>query len=214
MNLITKEYVLSNISIYNNIRLGGTRMLTGEKFAHFLMEKECFDTFQVKTSKRNSMFRYKKGIPTIYLLKKHMDSSQKAIEVAAHEVGHAIDLVDKEKYSSFTSYFYICLVVNLGAIFISKLFFIPALIFGVICSLVYIRSELKADENKRILISKHLHDALLKYNDSRDLQQFITDVEKKSQMEKYQVYRIGLFAIFFAPLIMILIAYTKGYPLF
>jgi uncharacterized membrane protein YciS (DUF1049 family) len=186
-------------------------MLTGEKFANYLMKKEGFNPFQVKKSKINSMFRYSRGMPTVFLLKKHTDESIKAIDVAAHEVGHAVDLRHKEKYNAQMNYIYLYIITNLLVVFFSYLFLIPAIVFALICSFIYIKSELNADKNKRRLIAKHINEALDEYGDDRDPSLFMNEVKRNERSEIIGCYRVGIFIFIVAPFVLHFTEYIKGY---
>lgn len=71
-------------------------MLTREQFVHSLLEKVGFSQYHVKQGRLISQFRYSKGkVTTILLLKQHRDHKEEFLLVAAHEVEHALDLVDK-----------------------------------------------------------------------------------------------------------------------
>jgi uncharacterized membrane protein YciS (DUF1049 family) len=178
-------------------------MLTGEKFAHYLMEQAGFENFNIKRSKDNSKFRFNKGIPTIFLLEKHSLNDWTSIEVAAHEVGHAIDLKDSGT-SILMSYVYVYSGFFLLAAFFSKIFIIPLSLFSLICAILYIKSELKADYFKRILIKKYLKEALLKFNDSRNPNELIHEIDKKIKKETFQIYRIGIVTFIIFPFVLVL----------
>jgi hypothetical protein len=189
----------------------GTRMLTGEKFAHYLMKKEGFEKYAIKNSSFNSMFRYSRnGVPTVYLLKKHKAETVEAIDVAAHEVGHAVDLRKKEKYNVLMSYVYIYTFTNLIVLFFSYLFLIPAILFALICAVVYIKSELEADKNKRILIAKHIKGALEEHSVFRDPQSFMNEMEKNKKRERNQSYRLGILMFIVVPFILHFTEFVKG----
>ncbi|MGG0940338.1 hypothetical protein ABHN11_30505 [Brevibacillus centrosporus] len=177
-------------------------MLTGEQFARYLLEKEGFSHYLVKQGRLNSQFRYSKGkVPTIFLLKQHQDHKEESLLVAAHEVGHALDLIDKGRYDSVRYYFYGYILSNLITFF-TPIFFLPVLIFGIASCMAYIKTESAADAHKRNLVKKYLRDAYHQYDDSRSPDEVVQLAENRLKTDRKQTYRIAILYFIVFPLIV------------
>ncbi len=155
-------------------------MLTAERFANYLMKEEGFRNYSIKGTKKNSRFRYKGDHQVIFLNKADKNDSL-ALNVAAHEVGHAIECKDKEKYEVFRLVGYIFFSFFILTCIFKVIFLIPLFLFGVIWCCWYARSEGEAEYYKMLLCRKYLGAALQKYNDNRDAVEILRMMEKENK---------------------------------